>query len=43
MYREMGLAQERLIFRLPATWQGIQACRKLEAQGVATQIFLVYR
>ncbi len=43
MYLQMGLAQERLIFRLPATWQGIQACRQLEAQGVATQVFLVYR
>jgi hypothetical protein len=43
MYRDAGLPVNRVILRLPATWQGIQAARQLEAAGIATQVFLVYR
>lgn len=42
MYDEMKVGKGRLIFRLPATWQGIQAAGQLESEGVATQVFLVY-
>ena len=38
LYRELGVAPERLIFRLPATWEGTQAARKLEGEGLATQV-----
>lgn len=42
LHKSMGVPQDRLIFRVPATWAGIQACRKLEAEGIATQAVLVY-
>eukprot|EP00798_Chlamydomonas_sp_ICE-L_P021618 gene21618-28620_t len=42
LYKENGVKSSRLIIRLPATWAGIQAAGKLEAEGVATQVFLVY-
>lgn len=34
---------ERVLIRIPATWEGIQAAKALEAQGVATHLILVYR
>jgi predicted transcriptional regulator len=30
-----GLAAERVVFRVPATWEGIQACRTLSNEGFA--------
>lgn len=38
LYRELGVGPERLILRLPATWEGTQAAKQLEAEGVATQV-----
>jgi hypothetical protein len=43
LYQEMGVAPSKLIFRVPATWAGIQAAGELEREGVATQAFHVYR
>lgn len=43
LYAEMGVPAAKLIFRLPATWAGIQAAAALEAGGVATQVFHIYR
>lgn len=42
-YKEMGLPLDKTIIRIPATWEGIQAAKKLEAEGIATHIILVYR
>ncbi|KAI8471274.1 MAG: hypothetical protein J3K34DRAFT_458401 [Monoraphidium minutum] len=42
LYAEMGVAPAKLIFRLPATWAGIQAAAALEKEGVATQVFHIY-
>lgn len=39
----MGLPADKIIVRIPATWEGIQAAKKLEAEGIATHIILVYR
>ena len=43
LYRELDVPKDKLIFRLPATWQGIQAAKTLEAQGIATQVILAFR
>lgn len=43
MYSEMGVAPTKLIFRVPATWEAIQAAGMLEREGIATQVFHVYR
>ena len=42
-YKEVGLAEDRYLLRIPATWEGIQAAKQLEAAGVATHLVLVYR
>jgi transaldolase len=43
MYSEMGVAPTKLIFRVPGTWEAIQAAGMLEREGIATQVFHVYR
>lgn len=42
LYEEMGVKKDKLIFRVPATWAGIQAASVLEKEGVATQAFHIY-
>ena len=42
LYREVGVAPERVILRLPATWAGIRAAEELEREGAATHLVLVY-
>lgn len=43
MYEETGVKRDKLIFRVPATWAGIQAASQLEKDGIATQAFHIYR
>lgn len=43
LYEEMGVNKDKLIFRVPATWAGIQAAAQLEKDGTATQAFHIYR
>ncbi|KAJ9512011.1 hypothetical protein QJQ45_004417 [Haematococcus lacustris] len=38
LYREAGLPRDRLLFRLPATWAGVQAARQLESANIPTQL-----
>lgn len=40
---QVGVAPSKLLFRLPATWAGVQAAKELEAQGLATHVSMVYR
>ncbi|CAA2964455.1 probable transaldolase [Olea europaea subsp. europaea] len=42
LYSEVGVAPERLLFKIPATWQGIEASRLLESEGIQTHMTLVY-
>uniref|UniRef100_A0A0D6R4T4 transaldolase n=1 Tax=Araucaria cunninghamii TaxID=56994 RepID=A0A0D6R4T4_ARACU len=42
LYKEVEVPQERLLFKIPATWQGIEASRLLEAQGIQTHVTFVY-
>lgn len=42
LFDEARVPRSKLILRVPATWAGIQACRQLEARGVATQAYLVF-
>lgn len=39
---EARVPRAKLVLRVPATWAGLQACRALEARGVATQAYLVF-
>lgn len=42
LYEEAGVRRDKLIFRVPATWAGIQAAGQLEKDGIATQAFHIY-
>ncbi|GLC41793.1 hypothetical protein PLESTB_001701800 [Pleodorina starrii] len=41
-YAALHVPRDRLVFALPATWAGTQAARVLEAEGIATTIYMVY-
>ncbi|EFJ46559.1 hypothetical protein VOLCADRAFT_81816 [Volvox carteri f. nagariensis] len=41
-YELLHVLRNRLVFALPATWAGTQAARALEADGIATTIYMVY-
>jgi transaldolase len=43
LFKEVGVPPEKYLLRIPATWQGIQAARVLENEGVATHLILIYR
>jgi len=42
LYQEMGVPSSKLIFRVPGTWEAIQAAAVLEKEGIATQVFHIY-
>ena len=42
-YKENGVSSDRILIRLPATWQGIQAAKQLESEGIAAHVTLIYR
>jgi transaldolase len=42
LYSEMGVPKDRLLFRLPATWEALQAVRTLEADGLQCHVHDVY-
>jgi len=42
IYNEHDVLSERLLFKIPATWQGIEASRLLESEGTQTHLTFVY-
>ncbi|KAL0542146.1 hypothetical protein IC582_022238 [Cucumis melo] len=42
LYNEINVPPERLLFKIPATWQGIEASRLLESEGIQTHLTFVY-
>jgi len=42
MYAEMGVLIDKLLFRVPATWEGIQAVSALEQQGMKCHVTHVF-
>ncbi|XP_052483646.1 uncharacterized protein LOC105789747 isoform X2 [Gossypium raimondii] len=42
LYDEIGVPPERLLFKIPSTWQGIEASRLLESEGIQTHLTFVY-
>ncbi|RZC53455.1 hypothetical protein C5167_012308 [Papaver somniferum] len=43
LYNEVEIPVERLLFKIPATWQGIEASRLLESEGIQTHLTFIYR
>lgn len=42
LYKEQGIGKERLYIKLASTWQGIQAARQLEAEGINCNLTLLF-
>uniref|UniRef100_A0A1D1ZBT2 transaldolase n=1 Tax=Anthurium amnicola TaxID=1678845 RepID=A0A1D1ZBT2_9ARAE len=42
LYGELEVPPERLLFKIPSTWQGIEASRLLESEGIQTHLTFVY-
>ncbi|CAN6460767.1 unnamed protein product [Victoria cruziana] len=42
LYAEVKVPQDRLLFKVPSTWQGIEASSLLESEGIQTHLTFVY-
>ncbi|MFB2538070.1 MULTISPECIES: transaldolase [unclassified Acinetobacter] len=42
LYKQFGIDQSRVLIKIAATWQGIQAARFLEQQGIQCNLTLVF-
>ncbi|KAL3788101.1 hypothetical protein HJC23_008163 [Cyclotella cryptica] len=42
MYEEMGVSKDRILIKLAGTWEGIQAAKVLEKEGIQCNITLVF-
>lgn len=42
MYADAGIGKERIYIKLASTWQGIQAARRLEAEGINCNLTLLF-
>lgn len=42
MYEEMGVPRERVLIKLPATWEGIVAAEILEKEGIQCNLTLIF-
>jgi transaldolase len=42
LYAEQGIARERVLIKIAATWEGIQAARQLQAEGVDCNLTLLF-
>lgn len=42
LYNEVEVPPEKLLFKIPSSWQGIEASRLLESEGIQTHLTFVY-
>lgn len=42
LYRAEGIDPERILIKIASTWEGMQAARRLEAQGIHTNLTLLF-
>jgi transaldolase len=42
MYQKIGVPKERVLIKLAATWEGIQAAERLEQQGIQCNLTLIF-
>jgi len=42
LYEAAGVARERVLIKIAATWEGIQAARELELEGIHTNLTLLF-
>ena len=42
LYQQRGIAKERVLIKIAATWEGIRAAERLEKQGIQTNLTLLF-
>lgn len=42
LYQEMGIDKSRILIKIASTWEGIQACKVLEAEGITCNCTLIF-
>lgn len=42
MYEEVGVSRDRVLIKLATTWEGVQACRTLQAEGIKCNMTLLF-
>lgn len=42
LYQDHGVAQQRILIKIASTWQGIQAAKQLEAEGIHCNLTLLF-
>lgn len=42
IYQEQGINKERVLIKIAATWEGIQAAKQLEKEGIQTNLTLLF-
>lgn len=42
LYEQAGVARERILIKIAATWEGIQAAKQLEAEGIRCNLTLMF-
>jgi len=42
LYGTKGIGPERLYIKLASTWEGVEACRRLQQQGVDCNMTLLF-
>ena len=42
LYREMGIEKERILIKIASTWEGIQAAKELEKEGIHCNMTLLF-
>lgn len=42
MYEEAGISRDRILIKLAATWEGIQAAKQLEQEGIQCNLTLLF-
>lgn len=42
MYQEVGVSKERILIKVAATWEGIQAAKVLEEEGITCNVTLIF-
>lgn len=42
MYQEAGIGKDRILIKIAATWEGIQAARQLESEGIRCNLTLLF-
>jgi transaldolase len=42
LYRELGLSKDRVLIKIASTWQGIQAAKVLELEGIRCNMTLLF-